>query len=59
LKKFENQIDALTLIPSSGGRFEVLVNGKLIFSKAESHRHAFPGEIAAMISIILTESKPS
>jgi selenoprotein W-related protein len=33
------------LVPSSGGRFEVTLDDELIFSKAELHRHAEPGEV--------------
>jgi len=33
------------LIPSGGGRFEVTVDGKLIFSKAALKRHAEKGEV--------------
>jgi selT/selW/selH-like putative selenoprotein len=33
------------LIESSGGLFEVVVDGKLIFSKKASRRHAEPGEV--------------
>ena len=35
-------------MPSSKGRFEVTVDGELIFSKASLGRHAEPGEIAAI-----------
>ena len=34
-------------MPSSGGRFEVTLDGDLIFSKAALKRHAEPGEIEA------------
>jgi len=37
------------LIRSGGGRFEVVVNGRLIYSKAETGRHAEPGEVVAAI----------
>ena len=33
LKKYEMQIEDITLIPSDGGRFEVTVDGKLVFLK--------------------------
>jgi selenoprotein W-related protein len=32
-----DRIKSLTLIPSSGGAFEVRANGKLLHSKLESH----------------------
>ena len=33
------------LVPSSGGVFDVMVDGKLVFSKRAAGRHAKPGEI--------------
>jgi selenoprotein W-related protein len=37
------------LVPSSGGVFEVEVNGNLIFSKRALRRHAQPGEVLELI----------
>jgi len=37
------------MTPSSKGRFEVTLDGELIFSKAALGRHANPGEIAAIV----------
>jgi selenoprotein W-related protein len=37
------------LVPSSKGRFEVTLDGELIFSKAALGRHAKPGEVAALV----------
>lgn len=45
LKDFETQIGSLRLIPSDGGRFEVVVNGDLVFSKKRLGRHAEYEEI--------------
>lgn len=42
-------IASLELIPSSKGRFEVTLDGELIFSKAALGRHANPGEVAALV----------
>ena len=36
-------------MPSSGGVFEVTVDGNLIFSKRALRRHAEPGEILQLI----------
>jgi selenoprotein W-related protein len=36
-------------VPSSKGRFEVILDGDLIFSKAALGRHAQPGEVAALV----------
>jgi selenoprotein W-related protein len=37
------------LIPSSGGVFEVTLDGKLLFSKKASRRHAEPGEVLRLL----------
>lgn len=50
LKQFEHMIESIVLIPSDGGRFEVTVNGKLIYSKLETKRHAQPGEVVGLIN---------
>ena len=42
-------IKGIQLIPSSGGRFEVVLDGELIFSKASLKRHAEPGEVVGLV----------
>jgi selenoprotein W-related protein len=37
------------MVPSSGGLFEVTVDGKLMFSKKALRRHAEPGEVLQAI----------
>jgi selenoprotein W-related protein len=49
LKSFTPFIETLTLIPSSGGRFEVTVGETLIYSKKATGRHVQPGEIAQLL----------
>ena len=49
LKHFEHVIQTVTLVPSDGGRFEVSVNGQLIYSKLETKRHAEPGEVLGLV----------
>jgi selenoprotein W-related protein len=49
LKNFEHVINSVTLIPSDDGRFEVSVNGELVFSKLALKRHAQAGEIVDII----------
>jgi selenoprotein W-related protein len=39
----------VTLIKSSGGVFEVTVDGKLLFSKKALGRHAEPGEVIRLM----------
>jgi selenoprotein W-related protein len=49
LKHYEHLIESLMLIPSDGGKFEVTVNGQLLFSKTAIHRHAEPGEVLGLV----------
>ena len=49
MNSLKGQISAVKLIPADGGRFEVTVNGKLVYSKLESGRHAEPGEVLALV----------
>jgi selenoprotein W-related protein len=53
LKEFEHVIESVTLIPSDGGRFEVSVNGKLIYSKLQTKRHAESGEVVGLLNKIV------
>jgi selenoprotein W-related protein len=55
LKTFESEIDQVSLIPSDGGRFEVVVNGDLLYSKLATGRHANPGEVKNLINIYLQD----
>jgi selenoprotein W-related protein len=48
LKQAWPETDVL-LIPSSGGVFEVKVDGDLIFSKKALRRHAEPGEVMRLV----------
>jgi selenoprotein W-related protein len=45
LGSYQNVIESLTLTTGSKGVYDVTVDGKLIYSKAETGRHAEPGEI--------------
>lgn len=37
------------LVPSSGGVFDVAVDGNVVFSKRAVGRHALPGEVVHLI----------
>jgi selenoprotein W-related protein len=50
LKQFEYMVETLSLVPSDGGRFEVSVNGQLVYSKLQTKRHAEPGEVMGLIN---------
>jgi selenoprotein W-related protein len=45
LKAFKQDVEAFTLIPSSGGRFEVTLDGDLVYSKLQEKRFPEYGEI--------------
>jgi len=49
LRAFETEIQSLELIPSSGGVFEVEVNGQLIYSKKATGRHAGTSEVVELV----------
>lgn len=49
LKEFEFSIKSIGLIPSDGGKFEVTVDGRLIYSKLKTGRHVNPGEVAGLM----------
>jgi selenoprotein W-related protein len=57
LKEFEPEIESITLVPSDGGRFELTVNERLLYSKLETHRHAEPGEVAELVRKYLKRGK--
>jgi selenoprotein W-related protein len=53
LKEFEYQLGGLTLIPSDGGKFEVKIDDRLVYSKLQTHRHAEPGEVVGLVRKII------
>ncbi len=54
MKEFEPYISSWELIPSDGGRFEVSVEGELVYSKLETGRHTDSAELRPMIKAKLT-----
>ena len=55
LKHYEHVIEEFKLVPSDGGRFEVTVNGQLLYSKLQTHRHAEPGEVLGLVRTLVGE----
>jgi selenoprotein W-related protein len=49
LNDFLPNLASLTLLPSSGGRFEVKVDERSVFSKKALGRHAEPGEVVRLV----------
>lgn len=56
LDDFEPDIDTVTLVPSTGGVFEVTAGDDLIFSKKALGRHAEYDEVAVEIRDRIGES---
>jgi len=53
LGKYEHEIDDITLIPSKGGAFEVLVGDNLVYSKLDTGRHATIDEVMESVDAII------
>ncbi len=54
LQEYQSEIDSIRVVPSSGGVFEVVVSGDLLFSKENLERHAEPGEVMELFRKSLT-----
>jgi hypothetical protein len=44
-------------VKSSGGRFEVAVDGRPVFSKATLGRHAQPGEVVRLMESLADDGR--
>ncbi len=55
LKHYEHVIEEIKIVPSDGGKFEVTVNGRLLYSKLQTHRHAEPGEVVGLVRTMVGE----
>ena len=55
LNEFEAEIESISLFPSDGGRFEVTINGDLLYSKLNTRRHADTGEVSSLVRKYLKE----
>jgi selenoprotein W-related protein len=49
LKEFESKVTSWELIPSGGGRFEVKVEGELVYSKLQTGRHTDSNELRGLL----------
>jgi selenoprotein W-related protein len=52
LSTLEPEIESIRLVPSDGGRYEISVNGQLVYSKLATGRHAEPGEVLKLVQKI-------
>ena len=58
LGNYQHIIDDLVIITGSAGVFDVVVNDATIYSKAETGRHANPGEILERFTAIVGPDVP-
>ena len=53
LNTYELKIDSIKLIPADGGKFEVIVDDKLVYSKLATGRHVEQGELTKLVGEVL------
>jgi selenoprotein W-related protein len=49
LNTFESKISSIKLIPADGGKFEVFVDERLVYSKLATGRHVEQGELTKLV----------
>ncbi len=49
LKAMANDMERATLVPSSGGIFEVRLNGATVYSKKDTGRFPAPDEVTDLV----------
>ncbi len=50
LANYQHVIESLTLVTGSAGVFDVVVDGEVLYSKAETGRHAHEGEVLELFT---------
>ncbi len=53
LANYQHVIDELTLKMGGSGVFDVVVNDAMLYSKAETGRHAEPGEVLGLFKELI------
>jgi selenoprotein W-related protein len=56
LGEFEHNLGSVTLIPSTGGVYEVIVGDELVYSKKATGRHAEYAEVAEPVRALVAAS---
>ncbi len=56
LDRFELQLGEIALVPSSGGRFEVSVDGELVYSKLATGRFPSEEELLDLVGVRLADN---
>ncbi len=49
VRRYEPEIESIALLPSDGGRFEIEVNQKSLYSKLATGRHIEPAEVIRLL----------
>ena len=49
MAEFEAQLEAVRLLPTTGGVYEVTLDGGLVYSKLATGRHAEAGEVLELL----------
>jgi len=57
LTNYQHVISELTLVMGEKGIFDVVVDAEPLFSKADSGRHAEPGEVLALFTELVGDIK--
>ncbi|MCJ7569468.1 MAG: Rdx family protein [Anaerolineales bacterium] len=53
INAYESKINSIKLIPADGGKFEVIVDDKLVYSKLATGRHVEQGELSKLVGEVL------
>lgn len=53
MAQYKDKVGSLELIPGSGGAYEVIANGQLIFSKKKLGRYPEPQELEKQLGVRL------
>ena len=53
LSHYQHEIDELRFVTGSRGIFDVRVDGKIVYSKHETGRHAKPGEVLRLFRAVV------
>lgn len=58
IHNYQHLIAELKLIMGSAGVFDVIVNDEMLYSKADTGRHAEPGEVLSLFTAHLPDDTP-
>lgn len=58
MSNYHHIVESFTLITGSKGAFHFVVDGRTLYSKKETGRHAEPGEILRLFEAILDPDTP-